>query len=248
VVFLDDDVIATPELLDRHQATQFQYDKALVVGRLVTRLPAQSDLFARVYLSSESGDLAQYIDDQGRLPGTFCLTGNLSARKTTLELLGLFTEDLLGFGSGWSRWEDVELGWRADKAGIPIIYDSKAVGYHLDCAIVSLDAWCRRMVAISLTAPWLFARHPDLQPHLPMFRDKTPIDLAADPPALVVRKLLRMVASSRPAVWGMEQLVHQFERHFPQPWLLRPLYRWIIGAYIFRGYREGLRRLRKSQQ
>ena len=40
----------------------------------------------------------------------------------------------------------------------------------------------------------------------------------------------------------MERLVHLLERVAPRPALLRPLYRWTISSYIYRGYRQGLRK------
>ncbi len=74
-----------------------------------------------------------------------------------------------------------------------------------------------------------------------MFHDKTPISWRTDPPRLIVRKLARQAASTRPAVWALQQLVRIVERVHPSPALLRPLYRWVIGAYIYRGYRQGLK-------
>jgi hypothetical protein len=61
-----------------------------------------------------------------------------------------------------------------------------------------------------------------------------------DPLWLIARKLARHVASSRPALWGLERVARVLEQRYPSPTLLRPLYRWLIGGYIFRGYREGL--------
>ena len=74
-----------------------------------------------------------------------------------------------------------------------------------------------------------------------MFHDKTPIAWGQDSPRLIVRKLARHVASSRPALWGLERIVRVLEQRYPSPSLLRPLYRWVIGGYIFQGYREGLK-------
>ena len=250
LLFLDDDIVASPDLVKEHIVTQLRYPSGvIVIGETKTVLPPAAGPFGRLAVSSNSPDgatLARYTNGEGRLPGTFCLSGNMSVQMEVFRLLGMFAEDLLGTASGWSRWEDVELGWRAEKSGIPIAYAPRAVGYHHDYAAANLQVSCRRMTAVSMTAPWLFKRHPDIQSRLPMFYDKHPINLGSDDLALIIRKLLRMMASSRPVVWGMEQVVRRLEAHFPKPWLLRPLYRWIIGAYIFRGYRQGLRRLRAT--
>ena len=86
----------------------------------------------------------------------------------------------------------------------------------------------------------LFQKHPELPPHLPMFRDKMPIAWRQDSLALIIRKLARQVASSRPVLLLMEKLVAILKQRYPVPFLLDPLCRWIKGGYVFRGYREGL--------
>ena len=59
----------------------------------------------------------------------------------------------------------------------------------------------------------------------------------------LARKLARPVASGRLAIGILERVVVAIERVYPNPRLLRPLHRWILGGYIFRGYRDGLRLL-----
>jgi hypothetical protein len=73
-----------------------------------------------------------------------------------------------------------------------------------------------------------------------MFYDKTPITWGQDPPPLIARKLARALASSRPALRSMEEIVHALEKRYPTSTLLPPLYRYIVGGYTFQGYREGL--------
>jgi hypothetical protein len=74
-----------------------------------------------------------------------------------------------------------------------------------------------------------------------MFRDKTPIAWGQDPPTLIIRKLTRHIASSQLIIKSMELLVNILEIFYPSPKLLGPFYRWIVGGYIFKGYRQGLR-------
>lgn len=76
-----------------------------------------------------------------------------------------------------------------------------------------------------------------------MFRDKGPIAWRQDPPALILRKLTRQVASSRAVMWCMEHAAPLLERRTPEATLLALLYRWIISSYIHSGYRDGLREL-----
>ena len=78
---------------------------------------------------------------------------------------------------------------------------------------------------------------------MPMFLDKSPIAWQTDPPQLITRKLVRRVAAMARWVSFLEWLAHTLEQHWPAEIALRPLYRWIIGAYIFRGFQNGLKEL-----
>ena len=53
------------------------------------------------------------------------MTGNASVRKADLDRVGRFDEDFTGYGH-----EDLELGYRLQKAGVPIAYEPQAVNYH----------------------------------------------------------------------------------------------------------------------
>ncbi len=44
----------------------------------------------------------------------------------------------------------------------------------------------------------------------------------------------------------MEKSAGILERFFAYPGIMHPLYRWIIGAYIYRGYQAGLPALIRS--
>ena len=84
-------------------------------------------------------------------------------------------------------------------------------------------------------------RFRDDRMDLPMLHDKIPIRWGQDPARLVLRKLVRMLFSSRAPLSSMETLVYLLERYYPAYIFLQLLYRWIIGGYIYRGYWDGLR-------
>jgi hypothetical protein len=76
-----------------------------------------------------------------------------------------------------------------------------------------------------------------------MFADKGLIVWQADPPGLIARKLVRRAASAAWAVWLLERLARLLEQRWPAEAALGPLYRWIIGAYIYQGFQDGLKEL-----
>ncbi len=60
-----------------------------------------------------------------RLSWLYFLTGNASAPKAELDRVGRFDEDFTGYGH-----EDLELGYRLQHGGVPIVYEPAAVNYH----------------------------------------------------------------------------------------------------------------------
>jgi GT2 family glycosyltransferase len=234
LIFLDGDTEATPTFIEEHVSAHMRNSHVIVVGRveLSPNLPRTS--FVRFGLDSH--DLGRYADGQGFLPSTSCDTGNLSVMKDLLEEIGLLDEDFKTYG-----WEDVDLGYRAAKLGIRLLYNPGALAYNNDEADVHWRRRCQQQHIASRSVAILFTKHPELRDQLAMFRDKGFISWRHDPPHILLRKLARSVMILPPALTTLEKITEMVEAHYPSPALLRPLYRWVIGTYICLGYREGLK-------
>lgn len=142
--------------------------------------------------------------------------------------------------SGSSMWCDLEFTYRAYRQGYKFLRSTKAVCWHRDRSADTLDSFRKRMRVVACRSVTLFQKYPELLSHIPMFYEKTPINWRQDPPSLIVRKLVRAVVSSRPALSSMEQIVNSLEKHYPASGILPMLYRYVIGGSIFQGHREGL--------
>jgi len=239
LVFMDDDVTASPTALAALADTCTRHAQTLAMGTLISRSEDESSPYtqdaiaiANQHLSSDAG----HADDE-YMHFTQCNTQLLAVKREDFLALDML-QDPTG---GWPNWDDVDFGYRAHLAGFQLMRSGRAVGIHWDYSLSSLESACRRWQRASKSAVRLFQVHPQLQPHIPMFRDKTPIDWGGDPPRLIVRKLARRGISAPPIIRGMERIVRVAERVCPAPRLLRPLYRWISGAYMLYGYREGIR-------
>jgi glycosyltransferase involved in cell wall biosynthesis len=143
--------------------------------------------------------------------------------------------------SGSSMWCDLEFNYRAYRKGFEFYRSRKAVCWHLDHAAESLDGFKQRMSTAAYRSVILFQKHPELLSYVPMLYDKTPIAWRHDTPRLIFRKIARSVSAARPVLWCVEQMVRILEKHDPGSYQLPALYRYIIGGYIYRGYRAGLR-------
>lgn len=125
LLFIDDDVVPEPNLVQAHLA-QHQAGEALAVlgeARLARREP-QSLYQMGVWAWWE--DAYHQRARPGRQPGCrdFC-SGNVSLRKQDFFQVGGFDPDFRGYGG-----EDYELGYRLLKAGVRFAPDRSAAGLH----------------------------------------------------------------------------------------------------------------------
>lgn len=236
LVFIDDDITISPGTLAALADACRQNEKVVAMGTLVSRSDGAPSLFTQDALALAN----EGIVGDGSAPDEFrhfshCNTQLLAVRRDHFFDLGML-QDPTG---GWPNWDDVDFGYRSHLAGFRLLQVGTAVGEHWDFAIRELTAACRRWQKAGHSAARLFQVHPGLQPHIPMFADKTPLD-RRDSPRLMIRKGVRLLASTAVALRGMEKLTNWLEKRRPSSRMLRPLYRWIQGGYMYRGYREGL--------
>ena len=235
LVFLDDDILVEsnylPALLKAHEG----FRKRIVVGTEHLWLNDTNPLD----LNSSILEIPPGNEDNlVAIPFADICSNNMSVRREAYFEIGMM--QTLDF-PGSSIWCDVDFAYRAYQKNFEFLQSTLAICYHRDYVAQNLENSKKRMQKVAYRAVVLFQKYPDLLPHLPMFDDKTPIAWGKDKPALITRKLARHIASSYLALWGMEWLVDNLKKYYPSSGLLSPLYRWIVGGYIFQGFREGLR-------
>lgn len=237
LVFIDDDVTISPQTLGALAETCCQRTKVLVMGTLYRRSRVKASVYTAIMLAS-SGH-SQTADDDVDLHFTDCNTELLACKRCDFLDLGMLQDPTGGYG--WPNWDDVDFGYRAHLSDFRLLQSGKAIGEHWDYSVADRTLACQRWYRASRSAVWLFKRHPELQPLIPMLSDKTPLAWGQDSPVLIARKLARYLVSSPPVLGGMVKLVSILEQHYPSPVVLRRLYYWLEGAYMFQGYRKGLR-------
>ena len=130
VLFIDDDVEPTPQLLEEHLASH-EEENVVVLGPL-----ASLDYYAQPWVAWEQAKLEAQYEAMGR--GDYepsfrqFWTGNASVAKHHLVAAG-------GFDTALLRAEDVELGRRLHQRGLKFRFNAKARGLHH--AERSLEAW-----------------------------------------------------------------------------------------------------------
>ncbi len=122
VLFNDADILASEDLLRRHLEHHRERSGIAVVGWEV-----QVRSYAEYLEQRAHPELRGSLHPPARthLSWLYFLTGNASARREDLLRVGSFDESFTGYGH-----EDLELGYRLQRAGVEILYEPRAVNYH----------------------------------------------------------------------------------------------------------------------
>lgn len=131
ILFTQGDIFASPQLLNRH--SEFHRNRPDIKTALIGYTTWHNDLEITpfMYWLEHGGpqfDYGRLIDGEETDFLAF-YTPNLSLKKDFLLELGGFDEDLKG-PAGLTVYEDTDLGWRAQKQGMSLIYDKHAIAYH----------------------------------------------------------------------------------------------------------------------
>jgi glycosyltransferase involved in cell wall biosynthesis len=188
LLFLDDDIIPEPDLVDQHARLHERAERAVGLGAMPQVVPPLANWYVRWYAQRWNAHYAHLAS--GR-PATWqdCYGGNLSLVRT--EFL-----DIGGFATDLPHSHDAELGYRLQEAGMTFVYLSRAVGRHDDRkGTRELTAAIQRH---GVAAVELSRRHPAAR------QDLLDHNWAAGPRSLRLRRvLLRLdVAPHRLAAIG----------------------------------------------
>jgi len=232
VIFLDDDITVAPDAIPTMEHALLSGDRRIIIGTLIPAGPSRP-----AFDPIGPAPAARQEDEPSVIPFTECQCGIFAIRKADYLELGMM--DPLP-SSGSSLWCDVELAYRAQLRGYAILKSRAAWGTHHDYVDLDFEAYCRRIHRAAAAAVHLFQRHPGIRPHLPMFRDMTPIALGEDPPRLVIRKLLRAGLSTGISIRIMGASAAALKRAGMAVRAQRALERWVVGGNIYHGYRRAL--------
>ncbi|MBP7689877.1 MAG: glycosyltransferase family 2 protein [Thermoflexales bacterium] len=141
VVFIDDDVVPSPQLVAEHVACHGD-SNLVVLGPMLT----PNDFDMKPWVRWEQSMLMKQYDDmlKGRWAPTArqFYTGNTSlARRHVIEAGG--------FDPHFRRAEDVELAYRLAQRGLRFVFNDRAIGWHY--AERSFKAW--------LEIPYVYGRN-----------------------------------------------------------------------------------------
>ncbi|HXW51556.1 MAG TPA: glycosyltransferase family A protein [Candidatus Acidoferrales bacterium] len=143
ILFMDDDVLATPQLLRTHVRFHQTHPRSICRG-VAINVASLEDLPKPEY------SLRNYS-------GAYFWTTNVSAPRELVEEAGSFDERFREYG-----WEDLELGLRLRNMGVPSILEREAVVYHYKPPVgpEQFPSMVRQARAQARTARQFLDKHP----------------------------------------------------------------------------------------
>jgi len=158
VLFLDDDVLAHPRLLEEHLAWHRRYPRE-TVGVLGSAHWARGLRVTPFMRWIEHGVQFDYPNIAGIEAGWGRFyTLNVSVKRRLLERTGGFDEEAFPF-----HYEDLELAYRMQKLGFRLLFNPRARVEHLHA--VTVEDYARRMADVAPAERRFVSRYPEIEPY-----------------------------------------------------------------------------------
>lgn len=240
VILVSDDLVVPEEFLATHLRTHDRFPGCWVVGGIRQLESISATPFGR-YLDALESSWEEARKTAPLEPNIWELSWptarNLSLPRADLDRTGLFDEQFR------MSCEDQDLAHHARAAGIRFLYNAAITCLHND-QVGDLHRFCRAQVPRMRDTALFCDKWKVEHGNAPVGRLNGYMRLK-DGPWLLLRKLIKVVSATRPATACLEMGTDVAERlRLPDPMLMR-LYSLLIGAYMFRGWREGLRVLER---
>jgi hypothetical protein len=213
VLFLGDDMVPVPELVENHLEVHRRHpeDEAAGLGTVAWHPDAgERGLLAWVDRSRTQFDFAGISGDDAGW-GRF-YSCNVSLKRRFFLAAGGFDEDFT------FAYEDLDMAWRLHERGLRLVYRPAAKALHLHD--YDIDALRRRWEGIARGERLMLAKHPWFAPWF------EPRARAADR-AAPVRRLWPRLAGLVPGTWSRRTTV--VER--ADSWYLQQLAPWFVNSW-----------------
>jgi glycosyltransferase involved in cell wall biosynthesis len=215
VLFTDADIIASPDLLERHLACHgLEADLRLAVVGCELQVRSLDDYRRQ----RDHPEVRQPLHkpSRRRLTWLYFLTGNASVRRDDLRGVGAFDEAFTGYGH-----EDLELGYRLQKSGVEIRYEPRAINYHWHP--VGYDEQIGRMELAGVSTVRFYRKHRDFE---------VKANLGMTPVSLALHSVLRSVSPLRRAIEKAGASI-EFPKKNTWPYIARQIayqYHYVTGV------------------
>lgn len=236
LVFVSDDLIVPEEFLTTHLDTLRRYPGYWVVGGITQLESISASPFGR-YLDRLEKSWEEARKTTPLEPNLWEISWptarNLSLPRADLDRIGLFDEQFR------MSCEDQDLAHKARAAGIRFLYNAAITCLHND-QVGDLTRFCRAQVPRMRDTVLFCEKWKAEHAGAPVARLNGYIRLK-DGPVLIARKALKRTLAFGPVTRALERVIGAAEGLALPDRVLWRMYQLLVGVYMFRGWREGLR-------
>jgi len=198
LLFLDDDILPGPRLVEQHLREHARHP-APEVGVLGCVRWADELRVTPFMRWLEHGIQFDYpsIERNGPVWGHF-YTANVSVKRELVQQVGGFDQEHLPFG-----YEDLDLALRMHQdAGFRLLYNPAAAAEHVHP--MDMEFWQRRVVRIAASERRFVELHPEVPAYFhDMFSAAAAQPRVASPPERILRLVPRSVPLLGPRLWSL---------------------------------------------
>jgi glycosyltransferase involved in cell wall biosynthesis len=151
ILFNDSDILASHGLIEAHLRHHRERRGIAVVGWEVQVKDLDDYAYQRDHPEARR---SLHPASRRKLSWLYFLTGNASVRRDDLMRVGCFDESFTGYGH-----EDLELGYRLQKAGVEIVYEPGAVNFH--CQDIPHEDQKEKMQLAGRSTARFYGKHPE---------------------------------------------------------------------------------------
>ena len=233
VLFIDDDILVEPDLIGKHMKGHQQYPGAVIYGYSPYVKP-DKETNAYRFLKKLIDVQENERKDQFILMNSIA-SGNISVEKKLFQDGEMYQSDLRTPAA-----EEFELMARLLKKGVKVYFNPMIIGWHLQPA--TIEDKCKQElkygngiaeVAMKIPASLEYGNLSKI------FYTNCASD-ARGKPAKGFRKRIRKFFSVEKRRNKLLRLVKLLERVLPFDFFLFPIYRFVVGNFLFAGVQEGI--------
>jgi GT2 family glycosyltransferase len=190
VMFLGDDILASPRLLEEHLEWHARRggDDVGVLGHVRWASEIETTPFMRWLERGYQFDYPEIRGDTASWANFY--TANISLPRALLDEVGGFDEERFPF-----LYEDLDLGYRLNERGFKLLYNRRADAEHLHPT--TIDEWRRRMSATATAERNWVTHRPDMPAY---FHDRFAEAVRLPPARGRSVPLLRWIGPDLPAI------------------------------------------------
>ncbi|CAF3932586.1 unnamed protein product [Rotaria sp. Silwood1] len=227
LIFVDDDISTKPDFIESHWQAHQDFSKSLAVGRILLPDDSQNKPFGRFRQRLEYNGVPQ---TRGLVEAkNFCAAANASIKRE------LFLQ-LNGFDTTITSGEDQDFAIRHTSQGGQIVFLPEACVIHEDNAL-DIRGYCRRNEWGSRLMLPFYQRYPDHPHNIERKRINGLSQWGKEPFSQSIRKSIKTIIASNISVLILFKTAEILEKIAPNSSALEKIYRLLLGAHIFRGYR-----------